>query len=123
MGGTASWSFMRLVRRAPSRSRQVRTELAQVGLDPLDDQVDGRAHADVLHHRAALFLAVFVACIWAAFIPDGRRLAVIVVAISMISFLALYLMSGSPAGLTRIAIADMIGIPALLAVAWMAFRP
>lgn len=77
----------------------------------------------LLHHRAALFLAVFVACIWAAFIPDGRRLAVIVVAISMVSFLGLYLMAGSPAGLTRIAIADMVGIPALLAVAWMAFRP
>ncbi len=77
----------------------------------------------LLHHRAGLFLAVFVACVWAAFIPDGRRLATLVVGISMVSFLALYWMAGSPPELQRIAIADMIGIPALLAVAWMAFRP
>ena len=77
----------------------------------------------LLHHRAALFLAVFAACIWAAFIPDGRRLAVIVVGISMVSFLALYWMAGAPPELRRIAIADLIGIPALMAVAWLAFRP
>ena len=77
----------------------------------------------LMHHRAGLFLAVFAACIWAAFIPEGRRLAVIVVGTSLVSFLYLYWSAGSPESLKRIALADMIGLPALFAVAWMAFRP
>ncbi|MHA7819424.1 MAG: hypothetical protein ACX930_07270 [Erythrobacter sp.] len=77
----------------------------------------------LMHHRAALFFAVFVACIWAAFVPDGRRLAVLVVGISMLSFLALYFMAGSPAPLRRIAIVDLAGLPVLAGVAWLAFRP
>jgi hypothetical protein len=75
-----------------------------------------------MHHRAALFFAVFVACIWAAFIPEGRRLAVLVVGISMISFLVLYWMAGSPGPLKRIAMVDIAGLPILAGVAWLAFR-
>ncbi len=77
----------------------------------------------LMHHRAALFLGVFVACVWAAFIPDGRRLAVVLVAISMVAFIALYLLNGSPEPLRPLALGDMIGIPALIYVAWAAFRP
>lgn len=77
----------------------------------------------LMQHRAALFLAVFAACIWAAIVPEGRRLAVMVVAISMMSFLALYWMAGSPAPLRRIALVDLAGSPVLAAVAWLAFRP
>ncbi len=77
----------------------------------------------LMQHRAALFLAVFVACIWAAFIPEGRRLAVIIVGISMLSFLALYWMAGSPLQLKRIAMVDLAGLPVLVGVAWLAFRP
>lgn len=77
----------------------------------------------LMQHRAALFLAVFVACIWAAFVPEGRRLAVLVVAISMVSFLALYWMAGSPAPLKRVALVDLAGLPVLAGVAWLAFRP
>ncbi|WFL76534.1 hypothetical protein P7228_11065 [Altererythrobacter arenosus] len=76
----------------------------------------------LMHHRAALLLAVFAACVYAAFVPEGRRLAVIVVGISMVSFLALYWMAGSPAALRRIALVDLAGLPVLLAVAWMAYR-
>lgn len=76
----------------------------------------------LMQHRAALFLAVLVACLWAAFVPEGRRLAVLVVGISMLSFLALYWMAGSPAPLKRIAIVDLAGLPVLAGVAWMAFR-
>ncbi|MFN2101171.1 hypothetical protein [Altererythrobacter sp. MF3-039] len=76
----------------------------------------------LMHHRAALFFAVFVACVWAAFIPDGRRVAVLVVGISMVSFLALYWMAGSPFPLRRIALVDLAGLPVLAAVAWFAFR-
>ncbi|WP_432200080.1 hypothetical protein ACRAQ7_10460 [Erythrobacter sp. W53] len=77
----------------------------------------------LMQHRAALFLAVFAACLWAAFVPEGRRLAVIVVGISMLSFLVLYWQAGSPAPLKRIALVDLAGLPVLAGVAWFAFRP
>ncbi len=75
----------------------------------------------LIHHRAALFLAVFVACIWCAFDPTTRKLGVVVAAISMVSFLALYFTNGSPVALKQIATADLIGLPALAFVAWRAF--
>lgn len=74
----------------------------------------------LMHHRAALFLTVVVACIWCAFDPTPRRLGVVLVAISMISFLALYFTNGSPPALKQIAVADMIGLPALAYFAWKA---
>lgn len=77
----------------------------------------------LMHHRAALFFAVFVACVWAAIMPEGRRLAVLLVGISMISFLVLYWSAGSPAPLRRIATVDLAGLPVLAGVAWLAFRP
>ena len=76
----------------------------------------------LMQHRAALFFAVFAACMFAAFVPEGRRLATIVVAISMASFLFLYYTAGSPPPLRRIALVDLAGLPILAAVAWQAFR-
>ena len=76
----------------------------------------------LLQHRAALFGAVVVLCVWAAFVPEVRRPAAIVTAISMIGFLILYAAAGYPAGLRQIAIADLIGLPALGLVGWHAFR-
>lgn len=76
----------------------------------------------LMQHRAALFLAVFLACVWAAFVPEGRRLAVVVVGVSMVSFLVLYWMAGSPTSLKRIALVDLAGVPVLAAAAWIAFR-
>jgi len=76
----------------------------------------------LIQHRAGLFVAVFVACLWAAFIPEGRRLAVLVVGISMVSFLVLYWQAGSPLPLRRIALVDLAGLPVLAGVAWLAFR-
>jgi hypothetical protein len=75
----------------------------------------------LIHHRAALFLAVVVTCIWCALDPTPRKLGVVLAAISMLSFLALYFTNGSPPALKQIAIADMIGLPALAYVAWKAF--
>ncbi len=75
----------------------------------------------LMHHRSALFLTVVVACIWCAFDPTPRRLGVVLVAISMLSFLALYFANGSPPSLKQIAVADIIGLPALAFVAWKAF--
>ena len=77
----------------------------------------------LMQHRAALFLAVLAACVWAAFMPEGRRLAVIVTAISMGSFLVLYFANGSPPALRRIAMVDLAGLPVLALAAFFAFRP
>eukprot|EP00656_Telonema_subtile_P023139 TRINITY_DN24466_c0_g2_i1.p1 TRINITY_DN24466_c0_g2~~TRINITY_DN24466_c0_g2_i1.p1 ORF type:complete len:130 (+),score=23.48 TRINITY_DN24466_c0_g2_i1:101-490(+) len=78
----------------------------------------------LMQHRAALFLAVFLACIWAAFDPSSRMLAAVVASVSMIGFLALYFAHGSPpAALKKIAVADLAGLPVLAAATWMAFRP
>lgn len=75
----------------------------------------------LMHHRAALFLTIVVACVWCALDPTPRRLGVVLVAISMLSFLALYFANGGPPALKQIAVADLIGMPALLYVAWKAF--
>lgn len=76
----------------------------------------------LMQHRAALFVAVFAACLFAAAVPEGRRLAVIVVGISMLSFLYLYWSAGSPLPLRRIAIVDLAGLPVLAAAAFLAYR-
>ena len=75
----------------------------------------------LLHHRAALFAIVVLACIWAIVDPASKKLAVAVIATSMLSFLAIYWNAGSPAALKSIALADMAGIPFLGFVAWTAF--
>ncbi len=75
----------------------------------------------LLQHRAALFLLVFVIAVWAAFDPAVRRLAVVTVGISMVSFLVLFAQAGRPAVLRPIAMADMIGLFPLALVFWGAF--
>ena len=75
----------------------------------------------LMQHRAALFVAVFLMCLWAAFDEGPRRAATMVVAISMLSFLGLYFLNGSPKALKTIATIDLIGLPFLAFVAWKAF--
>jgi hypothetical protein len=86
------------------------------GVDP------GADSFTLLHHRAALFLAVVVICAWAAFRPEVRPLASVAVAISMVSFLLIWWGAGMPPVLRTIAVADLIGLPFLLYTAWQAFR-
>jgi selenocysteine-specific translation elongation factor len=62
-----------------------------------------------------------VACIWATLRPEARQLATLIVGLSMLSFLILYLQAGQPQSLRVIAIADLLGLPFLLIVAWYAF--
>jgi hypothetical protein len=81
----------------------------------------GNALFLLMQHRAALFVAIFVICIWSAFDATPRRLASVAVAISMISFIALYWLKGAPSALRQIAIVDLIGLPALIYVGWRAF--
>ena len=75
----------------------------------------------LMHHRAALFLAVFALCLWSAFDSQPRRAAVVLTAISMLSFLTLYFQYDSPKPLKTIALVDLAGLPFLCFVAWKAF--
>ena len=77
----------------------------------------------LMHHRAAFFVAVFAFCLWAAFDTYPRRAAVVLVAISMLSFLWLYFSNGAPKPLKTIATVDLVGLPFLAYVAWKAFAP
>jgi hypothetical protein len=81
----------------------------------------GNALFVLMQHRAALFAVIVVICVWSALDPAPRRLASIAVAISMLSFLTLYWLQGSPTALRQIAFVDMVGLPALAYVAWRAF--
>lgn len=87
------------------------------GVDPASDV------GLLLRHRAALFAAVCAVAILAAFRPDARQAAVLVVGLSMVSFLVLYPLNGSPSNLRSIALADLIGLPFLAWTAWEAWRP
>ena len=82
----------------------------------------GETAFTLLHHRAALFLVIVMICGWAMVDPAVRRLAVAAVAVSMISFLVIYIMAGRPPALRSIALADLAGLPPLALVAWFAAR-
>ena len=65
----------------------------------------------LLIHRAAMFFTIVVVSVYAILDPNARRLASLVVAISMVGFLLVYARAGMPAGALRsIALADLIGL-------------
>ena len=76
----------------------------------------------LLVHRGALFAAVMAAALFALVSPEARKLASVVVAISMAGFLLVYLRAGMPAGaLRKIAVADVVGLVPLAFVLWEAW--
>ncbi len=77
----------------------------------------------LMRHRAALFLGIFLTCIWASIAPEVRPLAASLTALSMLSFLLLYWCAGRPHFVRSIALADLIGLPFLICVLWGAFLP
>jgi len=77
----------------------------------------------LLAHRSGLFLAVLVTTLFAMFSIEARKLATVVLAISMVSFLILYARAGLPSGpLKKIAMADAVGLIPLIFVIWQAWR-
>jgi hypothetical protein len=76
----------------------------------------------LMQHRAALFAAVLLICLWCMVDSAPRRLAVVAVGFSMLSFLWLWWQAGQPASLRRIALVDLVGLLPLAVVAWAAFR-
>jgi hypothetical protein len=78
----------------------------------------------LLTHRGALFLAIVVACLFGVLDPGARRAASAVVAISVVGFLAVYALGGTPAGpLRTVAVVDAVALLPLLWVVVMAWRP
>ena len=74
----------------------------------------------LLVHRGALFLAVCVTALYAIFDPGSRKVASLVLIISMVGFLLVYARAGFPAGeLRKIAIADAVGLAPLI---WVTLR-
>jgi hypothetical protein len=76
----------------------------------------------LLTHRAALFLAIVVLSLFALVDPVSRRAASIVVATSVLGFLALYARAGLPRGpLRSIAAVDtfaLVPLAIVLVAAW-----
>jgi hypothetical protein len=70
----------------------------------------------ILTHRGVLFLAVAAVCVLAAFVPGERVAAALVVSISILGFLATYLLGGSPKQLRTIALIDTIALAPLAVV-------
>lgn len=78
----------------------------------------------LLMHRGGLFLAVFIAALLATFMLDMRRLASLILAISILSFLLIYVRAEMPEGsLRKIAVADGIGLLPLMWVIWQSWFP
>lgn len=78
----------------------------------------------LLMHRGGLFLAVFIAALLATFMLDMRRLASLILAISILSFLLIYVCAEMPEGsLRKIAVADGIGLLPLMWVIWQSWFP
>jgi len=77
---------------------------------------EGGALGVILVHRGVLFLAVAAVCALAAFIPSARVGAALVVSISLIGFLAVYLIGGAPKQLRTIALVDTIALAPLALV-------
>ena len=112
------WVALAALHVMPSISAFAPTLIARLyGVDPGGDV------ALLLRHRAALFLGVIVSCGWALLDPHSRRLASALVAVSMGSFLLLYLGAGRREGaLEVIARWDLIGLLPLLVVLYAAWR-
>lgn len=113
-----SWGALALIHLAPSlpifRPNMIET---LYGVEPTGDI------GLLLTHRSGLFLAIFVTSIFAIFSVEARKLATIVLGVSMISFLILYVRACLPTGpLKKIALADLIGLLPLVFVIWQAWK-
>lgn len=76
----------------------------------------------LLLHRGALFGAVLVVALYAAFTPDARRAASLVTTMSVVGFLLIYMEGGRPAGpLRTIALVDAAALLPLGLVTWRAW--
>jgi hypothetical protein len=114
----AAWLFLALVHLTPA-AVLVRPDLIR-SLYAVEAAGDLGV---LLIHRGALFAAVVVVCLYAAWEPSARRAAALVVAISVVSFLLIYASAGAPSGSLRlIALADLVALAPLVLVTWKAWQ-
>ena len=117
MAAKLSWAILALIHLLPALA------LVRPSLLTTLYAIDPQSPVYILvWHRAALFAMAVMICIWAIFRPEVRQLASIAIAISMIGFLALYMLNDMPASLRMIAFADLVGLPFLAFAAWNAWR-
>lgn len=77
----------------------------------------------LLIHRGALFLSVVIVAAFAAFSPEARKAASLLVGTSVTSFLIVYAGAGAPGGALRtIALVDAGALPPLALVCRDAWR-
>lgn len=76
----------------------------------------------LMTHRGVLFLAVVLACLYAAWEPTARPTAALVAGISVVGFLIHYALAGLPVGpLRTVALVDafaLIPLACVLLTAW-----
>lgn len=112
----AAWALLALLHLTPALALLRPALIASLyGVAP------GSTAFPLLQHRAALFTALVIMCLWALFDPQARCIASIVCAISMLSFLALYWLANFPPQLRTIAVADLLFLPVLAFAGWRAF--
>lgn len=104
-----SWFVLALVHLFPAAVIVSPGLLKQLyGVDPSGDV------GILLIHRGMLFGAIVAVCLYALFDRQSRRAAGIVLAISIVGFLGVYMLSGAPAGpLRMIAIVDVLALAPL----------
>jgi hypothetical protein len=114
----ASWALLILIHASPAMVLFAPTLVRRLyGVD------ESGGAGVLLVHRGALFLAVIAACAYAMVAPEARRVASVVVAISVIGFLLVYARAGAPAGpLRKIALVDLVALAPLAMVAFEAWR-
>ncbi|MDX2237435.1 MAG: hypothetical protein NW203_07715 [Hyphomonadaceae bacterium] len=114
----ASWFALAAIHAAPAAAAFSPALVAR-----LYDVAPSGALGVLLSHRGGLFLAILTLTIWAAFDPGARRAAAAATAVSVISFLILYLRAGAPEGALRtIARVDAFALLPLAIVTFDAWR-
>lgn len=113
----ASWGLLALIHLMPALVL-FSPDLVQklYGVSTSDDM------GILIVHRGGLFLAVMLSAVLACFFIDMRRLASLVVGISVISFLYVYGRAGWPDGAMRkIALVDLLALAPLAWVLWQSW--
>lgn len=113
----ASWVALALVHAAPASAFFAPHTLRRLyGIEP-----DGDLGV-LMTHRAALFLALVALALFAVFDSSVRRAASVVIAVSVLGFLAVYGRAGFPEGaLRKIALVDaaaLLPLTLVLVTAW-----
>ncbi|MEM1416086.1 MAG: hypothetical protein AAGH15_14360 [Myxococcota bacterium] len=112
-----AWGALALLHALPALVAFVpRLAQALYGLAP---QGDLRV---ILQHRGVLFAGLVVLAVHALAEPGARRAASLTLAVSVLGFLALYALGGfAPGPLRRVAVADLVAVPALACVVYDAW--